>query len=233
VTTPGRMTFPSGSFTSRQTFHSCSCRALAASNEYAPALIASRTSTMSAIGRSVVCGPLVVSHARRVEPARRRRSRSRGLGSGQNARGPGRQQRPGSRRHHHRRRRRTDRQPASGTARTRARITSPASTNSSATTRPWQQAGPSPPGSSWGLEGTEAVLTLRAVISNGAPGAVHTPGLTHLYGHHAVGSPRAGHRFRHLSQVHAVRAGDGTYPRTSAHSYVAYGARPRQLAPQS
>ena len=44
VTTPGRMTFPSGSFTSRQIFHSCSCRALAASNEYAPALIASRTS---------------------------------------------------------------------------------------------------------------------------------------------------------------------------------------------
>ncbi len=40
VTTPGRMTFPSGSFTSRQTFHSCSCPALAASNELHPSEIA-------------------------------------------------------------------------------------------------------------------------------------------------------------------------------------------------
>ena len=53
LTTPGRITLPSGSFTSRQTCHSCSWRTLAASNEYAPALTSSMTSTMSAIGMSV------------------------------------------------------------------------------------------------------------------------------------------------------------------------------------
>jgi hypothetical protein len=53
----GRMTLPSGSLMSRQTFHSCSCRTLAALKEYTPALIASMTSKMSAIGMSVVCGP--------------------------------------------------------------------------------------------------------------------------------------------------------------------------------
>jgi hypothetical protein len=34
------MTIPSGSFTSRQTFRSCSCPALAASNELHPSEIA-------------------------------------------------------------------------------------------------------------------------------------------------------------------------------------------------
>jgi hypothetical protein len=40
VTAPGRMTIPSGSFTSRQTFRSCSCPALAASTELHPSEIA-------------------------------------------------------------------------------------------------------------------------------------------------------------------------------------------------
>ena len=40
VTMPGRMTFPSGKFTSRQTFHSCSCPALAAPTELHPSEMA-------------------------------------------------------------------------------------------------------------------------------------------------------------------------------------------------
>ena len=114
-------------------------------------------------------------------PARRRRPRRRGLGRRQGTRGAGRRQRPGRRGDHRPGRlRRPARQPAP----TPASATSAPGTSTSVMTRPSQTAGPSPPalsrepagtsadrldigGARWGLDGAEAVLTLRAVISNG------------------------------------------------------------------
>ena len=53
---PGMRTFPSGRRMSFQTFHSCSCRGLAASNTSPVGLASSTMSMMLASGMSVMCG---------------------------------------------------------------------------------------------------------------------------------------------------------------------------------
>ena len=49
----GMIAFPAGNFTSRQIFHSCSCRPLAAGNDTAIGFADSTMSTMSMSGTSV------------------------------------------------------------------------------------------------------------------------------------------------------------------------------------
>ena len=56
VTTPGIRSFPGGSFTDCQTRHSCSCRTLAASIEYAPARTLKTRSTIASSGASATWG---------------------------------------------------------------------------------------------------------------------------------------------------------------------------------
>src|SRR4029453_7569056 len=60
VIVPGISTAPSGSFTVSHTRHSCSCRGLAASNEYARARIFSMTSTKCLSSRSWARGPMLM-----------------------------------------------------------------------------------------------------------------------------------------------------------------------------
>src|SRR5215470_1576713 len=60
VMTPGMRLLPSGSLTLSQTFHSCSWRGLAASNEYAPALILRIKSTMWRNSMSWTRGPILI-----------------------------------------------------------------------------------------------------------------------------------------------------------------------------
>ena len=51
------MALPSGSLTSSNTVHSCSCRGLAPSNEIAAGLALSTSPMIVRSGMSLVCGP--------------------------------------------------------------------------------------------------------------------------------------------------------------------------------